>query len=70
MSGITAKNGKLLAGINSNFGDTAKITNSKATGVKNICTTFKGVAKGSEPTEIGSGNDGKNCIYGTDVTSS
>jgi hypothetical protein len=70
MDGITASSGDILAGINSNWGDTATITNTKATSVGAICTRFKGVAKGSEPTEIGSGADGVNCIYGSDVVSS
>ncbi len=68
--GITTLNGDLLAEINSNFGDTATITNTKATRVKEICTRFKGVASRSEPTEIGSGADGTNCIFGSDVFSS
>jgi len=67
MDNITASNGKILAGINTNFGDTAKITNSKLTGVKSTCTRFEGVKKGSEPKEIGTGNDGKSCIFGADV---
>ena len=67
MDGITASNGKILAGINTNFGDTAKITNSKLTSVKSTCTKFEGVAKGSEPKEIGSGADGTSCIFGDDV---
>ncbi len=70
MDGITATDGDLLAGINSNFGDTATITNSKASGVKEICTRFQGVESGSEPTEIGSGADGTSCIFGSDVVSS
>ncbi|KAL2061928.1 hypothetical protein VTL71DRAFT_7306 [Oculimacula yallundae] len=70
MSGITASNGKLLVGVNGNFGDTATIKNSKLSGVKSVCTNFKGVAKGSEPTEVSEGADGKTCIFGSDVTSS
>ncbi|EKD18648.1 pectate lyase [Drepanopeziza brunnea f. sp. 'multigermtubi' MB_m1] len=67
MTDITASDGEMLAGINSNFGDTAKITNSKTSGVQDICVTFQGVSKGSEPTIIGSGSDGTNCVYGADV---
>ncbi|KAG4440888.1 hypothetical protein IFR05_003638 [Cadophora sp. M221] len=70
LSDITAKNGKNLAGINSNFGDTAKITKSSLTSTTNVCTTFKGTTvKNNEAVKIGSGNDGKNCIYGSDVVS-
>ncbi|KAH9218179.1 pectate lyase, partial [Leptodontidium sp. 2 PMI_412] len=39
---VTAKNGKNLASINSNFGDTAKITKLVLKTVTNVCTTFKG----------------------------
>ncbi|TDZ32229.1 putative pectate lyase D [Colletotrichum spinosum] len=52
---IEATDGKLLAGINTNFGDTATFTNVKASGVKNVCTEFEGVASGNEPTEKSSG---------------
>ncbi|TEA17860.1 putative pectate lyase D [Colletotrichum sidae] len=52
---IEATDGKLLAGINPNFGDTATFTNVKASGVKNVCTEFEGVASGNEPTEKSSG---------------
>ncbi|KAH7313128.1 putative pectate lyase H [Rhexocercosporidium sp. MPI-PUGE-AT-0058] len=70
MSDITATDGDILAGVNGNFGDTAKITNSKLSGVKSVCTNFKGVPKGSEPTEVSEGADGKTCIFGSDVVSS
>ncbi|KAI9054921.1 hypothetical protein LZ554_002064 [Drepanopeziza brunnea f. sp. 'monogermtubi'] len=68
MSDITATDGEMLAGINSNFGDTATIHNSKTSGVQDICVTFQGVSSGSEPTKIGAGSDGTSCIYGSDVT--
>jgi len=70
MDGITTTKGDLLTGINSNFGDTATITDTKATSVKEICTRFEGVASGSEPTEIWSRADGTDCILGSDVVSS
>lgn len=66
---ITASNGDLLVGVNGNFGDTATITNSALTSVDEVCTNFKGVASGSEPTEVSSGADGSVCIFGSDVTS-
>ncbi|CAN8105917.1 unnamed protein product [Discula destructiva] len=62
ISDATATNGDLIAGINSNFGDTAKISGLKATGVEEICERFEGVESGSEPTSIGVGNDGVHCI--------
>lgn len=52
---VKASNGKLLAGINSNYGDTATITGTCATSVKKVCTEFKGNNSGKEPTEISSG---------------
>lgn len=52
---VKASSGKLLAGINSNYGDTATITGTCATSVKKICTEFKGNNSGKEPTEISSG---------------
>ncbi|KAL5316883.1 hypothetical protein ACEPPN_015935 [Leptodophora sp. 'Broadleaf-Isolate-01'] len=70
MSDITATDGDILAGVNGNFGDTATITNSKLSGVKSVCTNFKGVAKGSEPTTVSESADGVTCIFGSDVVSS
>ncbi|KAK6207954.1 pectate lyase [Colletotrichum tabaci] len=67
---INASSGKLLAGINSNFGDTATFKNVVAKGVKEICTEFKGTTPGNEPSEVSSGPSAA-CIYSTsDVTSS
>ncbi|WP_328708197.1 pectate lyase [Microbispora hainanensis] len=68
MSNIVATSpGKALAGINTNWGDTARFSNIT---IKNdsshkivICEKYKGVPKGSEPTKIGEGADGTNCIY-------
>ncbi|KAL5324808.1 hypothetical protein ACEPPN_005926 [Leptodophora sp. 'Broadleaf-Isolate-01'] len=57
--------------INSNFGDTAKITKSVLKTVTNVCTTFKGTTiKSIQAVKIASGNDDKSCIYGSDVVSS
>ncbi|KAL1648092.1 hypothetical protein SLS58_002419 [Diplodia intermedia] len=52
---VKAYNGKLLAGINSNYGDVATITGTCATSVKKSCTEFKANNSGKEPTEISSG---------------
>ncbi len=74
LSNITATTpGKTLAGINTNWGDTARFSNIV---IKNdsgkkivICEKYKGVPKGSEPEKIGSGADGTNCLYSTsDIT--
>ncbi|KAG8754691.1 hypothetical protein FRC11_006529 [Ceratobasidium sp. 423] len=54
ISNIIAKNGKLIAGVNSNYGDVATIktsTNSYSS-VKSICNTFKGNSNGDEPTTL------------------
>ncbi|MFG1862567.1 pectate lyase [Microbispora bryophytorum] len=68
MSNIVATYpGKALAGINTNWGDTARFSNITIKNDPNhkmiVCLKYKGVPKGSEPTEIGSGADGTNCIY-------
>ena len=56
IKGVKASNGKLLAGINSNFGDTATIdTATCATGVKTICEEFKGTTPGNEPDSVSTG---------------
>ncbi|KAI1880187.1 hypothetical protein JX265_001808 [Neoarthrinium moseri] len=64
MSGITATSGKQLAGINTNYGDTATFTNIAVSGVDDICVKYTGTDDNSqEPTENGSGADGTYCIY-------
>lgn len=61
-SDCTASNGDILAGINSNYGDTAEISGVTTSGVDTICEKFEGNSNGDEPTSVGSGNDGTNCI--------
>ena len=62
-SDISATEGKLLAGINSNYGDTATFKSIKTSGVKDICEDFKGTDNNSEePTKVGSGPSDA-CIY-------
>ena len=51
-----------LVGINSNYGDTATITNTCATGTKKICESFQGNNNGKEPKSLGAGPS-KSCIY-------
>ncbi|GLW26003.1 pectate lyase [Microbispora amethystogenes] len=58
--------GKVLAGINTNYGDTTRfsqitIVNDGSRKVV-VCDKYKGVTSG-EPTRIGSGADGVNCLY-------
>ncbi|KAL1607670.1 hypothetical protein SLS60_002605 [Paraconiothyrium brasiliense] len=59
---VVAESGKLLAGINSNFGDTATISGTCATDVKAVCTEFEGTTPGNEPEETSSGPSNA-CIY-------
>jgi hypothetical protein len=62
MSGVWAVDGSLMAGINSNYGDTATIADSCAEDVGNICTWYQGNDSGDEPTKLGSGISAY-CIY-------
>ena len=53
---VKAYNGKVLAGINPNFGDTATIDSATcATGVKEICEEFQGTTPGNEPKSTSTG---------------
>ncbi|KAK3687014.1 hypothetical protein LTR37_019223 [Vermiconidia calcicola] len=68
MDDITATGGSQIAGINSNYGDTATLTNIKVSDVEDICVTYTGNDTGEEPEENGSGPS-ENCIYElSDVT--
>lgn len=59
-------------GINSNYGDTATLTNIVANSVDDICVTYTGTDDNDEePEENRSGPDGTYCIYSdSDVTTS
>ncbi|KAL6702752.1 hypothetical protein ACN47E_000986 [Coniothyrium glycines] len=59
---VKAYNGKLLAGINPNFGDSATISGTCATSVKAICEEFKGTTPGNEPQSVSKGPS-NNCKY-------
>ncbi|MFD1541308.1 pectate lyase [Nonomuraea guangzhouensis] len=73
ISNVTATySGKTLAGINTNYGDTARYSGITIVGDSGkkivICEKYKGVTSG-EPTKIGSGADGVNCFYSSsDIT--
>ena len=57
-----------VPGINSNYGDTATLTNIKVSGVDDICVTYTGNDTGDEPEQNGSGPS-EFCIYdASDVT--
>jgi len=56
MKNVKASSGKLLVGINPNFGDTATIDSATcATGVKEICEEFQGTTPGNEPKSTSTG---------------
>ena len=61
-----------LAGINTNYNDTAKFKRILVRGNTNsvsICDRYTGNSTGAEPTKTGSGADGTNCIYSaSDIT--
>ena len=57
-----AYSGKLLAGINPNFGGTATISSTCASSVKAICEEFQGTKPGSEPKSVSKGPS-NNCKY-------
>ncbi len=61
-----------LAGVNANYNDTAKFTRIIVRGNTNsvsICDRYTGNSTGAEPSKIGSGADGTNCIYSaSDIT--
>ncbi|XTZ18512.1 pectate lyase [Micromonospora echinospora] len=73
MDNVTATSTKALAGINTNWGDTARFSRitilNDPDRKTSICQKYKGVPKGSEPTLIGEGADGVNCFYSpSDIT--
>lgn len=59
---VKAYNGKVLTGINSNFGDVSKISNTCATSVKEICDEYTGNTNGKEPPKVHSGPS-SHCVY-------
>ncbi|KEP47638.1 putative pectate lyase [Rhizoctonia solani 123E] len=52
ITNVIAKNGKLMAGINSNYGDVATFKDNSVSGVSSMCDTFKGNNNGNEPTKL------------------
>ena len=63
LSGINAKDGKLLVGINENYGDTAKFSNITAASGIEICELFEANDTGAEPHSVDSGSDAVHCLY-------
>jgi hypothetical protein len=63
--------GSAVAGINTNYGDTARFTLITIIGNSSmkVCNKYTGNNTGAEPPLIGSGADGVNCIYSaSDIT--
>jgi hypothetical protein len=61
----------MVAGINSNWGDTATITRVTISNSSSVvvCGKYKGVAKGSEPSYLGEGWNDSNCkVNRSDIT--
>jgi pectate lyase len=63
INGVEAKDGLVLAGVNTNYGDTAKIENVLLHGDVGVCDRYTGNSSGDEPKKTGSGADGTSCIY-------
>jgi hypothetical protein len=59
--------GNTVAGINTNYGDTARFTGvtivNDSSRAMVICRKYTGNDDGDEPTQVGTGADGTNCIY-------
>ncbi|MGN9758190.1 pectate lyase [Streptomyces sp. SD31] len=65
--------GNALAGINTNYGDTATLSGVRIVGDGGrditVCARFQGNDSGAEPSETGSGPDGSHCRYSSsDIT--
>ncbi|MDW4910094.1 pectate lyase [Streptomyces sp. ADMS] len=65
--------GKVLVGVNANYGDTATISGVTVVGDSSrkitICERFEGNSSGAEPPSLGSGPDSTHCRYGSsDIT--
>ncbi|KAG8687635.1 hypothetical protein FRC09_013377 [Ceratobasidium sp. 395] len=65
ISQIIGSSGSVLAGINSNYGDTATIDSAslKLTSVKSICDTYQGNSSGAEPTKLTSNTANSYCKF-------
>ncbi|KAG9123805.1 hypothetical protein FRC07_013913 [Ceratobasidium sp. 392] len=65
ISNVIASSGKVLAGVNSNYGDVATIQTStnKYTSVKSICDTFEGNSSGKEPKTLTTNTANANCKF-------
>ncbi|KIO32570.1 polysaccharide lyase family 3 protein [Tulasnella calospora MUT 4182] len=65
---VAMASGSAGVGVNSNFGDTATITNVCTNGkptAANVCCWYEGTTPGNEPTKLGCGSNGNVCNYST-----
>ncbi|KAI8626922.1 pectate lyase [Xylariaceae sp. FL1651] len=62
LDGITASSGSTLVGINSNYGDTATLSNISVDDVDHICVEYEGNDTGDEPDETSEGPS-DHCLY-------
>ncbi|KAF7329126.1 putative pectate lyase C [Mycena kentingensis (nom. inval.)] len=68
---LWAVNGDVVAGINTNFGDTATIRTTRIQGMSlnDVCARYTGNDDGDEPVQTGSGPDSTFCRYtSADIT--
>jgi hypothetical protein len=66
---VLLDNVDMVAGINSNWGDTATITRVTLISGDVVCGKYKGVPKGSEPSYLGEGWNDANCkVSQSDIT--
>jgi hypothetical protein len=65
ISNVIASSGKLLAGVNSNYGDVATINKGSLSlsSVSSICDTFQGNSNGDEPKKLTSNQSNANCKF-------
>jgi hypothetical protein len=61
ITGVTATSGKVIAGVNTNYGDVATLK-SNSIGSIPTCWLYTGNSTGAEPVKTGTGANGKNCI--------
>ncbi|GIE10358.1 pectate lyase [Paractinoplanes ferrugineus] len=58
---VTATSGKVIAGVNTNFGDVATLKGNNIGSIP-TCWLYTGNNTGAEPVKTGSGANGRNCI--------
>ncbi|TFK38497.1 pectate lyase-domain-containing protein [Crucibulum laeve] len=72
VNNVCLKSGSEGVGINTNWGDTATLSNIKTSGKPssaNVCCTYTGVNQGSEPSKIGCGDGYSACQFSSAVGS-